>query len=184
VDSFVRNMPLWKLQTVGGQKLDFLYDNIGRGRQITLKPGVACCLRKHYSMVADLVRGAWARYVRRFNTDLLGEQADLGEFLFGSERAIIRQIPKTQRWADSPAVVSVLFAVHLLRHRLLRSPALRLQGLRQAHHDVHGHADISGPFFYLMGCQVQKTESVHEDAPRFRAHHGALDGTHDYFVLE
>jgi hypothetical protein len=25
--------------------------------------------------------------VRRFNTDLLGEQADLGEFLFGSERA-------------------------------------------------------------------------------------------------
>lgn len=87
VDSFVRTMPLWKLQTVGGQKLDFLYDNAGRGRQITLKPGVAYCLRKHYPMVADLVKGAWARYVRRFNGDLLGEQADLGEFLFGSERA-------------------------------------------------------------------------------------------------
>lgn len=87
VDSFVRTMPLWKLQTVGGQKLDFLYDNVGRGRQVTLKPGVAYCLRKHYPMVADLVKGAWARYVRRFNTDLLGEQADLGEFLFGSERA-------------------------------------------------------------------------------------------------
>jgi len=87
VDSFVRTMPLWKLQTVGGQRLDFLYDNIGRGRQIVLKPGVGYCLRKHYPMVADLVKGAWARYVRRFNGDLLGQQADLGEFLFGSERA-------------------------------------------------------------------------------------------------
>lgn len=87
VDRFVRTMPLWKLQTVGGQKLDFLFDNVGRGRQITLKLGVAYCLRKHYPMVADLVKGAWSRYVRRFNTDLLGEQADLGEFLFGSERA-------------------------------------------------------------------------------------------------
>ena len=87
VDGFVRTMPLWKLQTVGGQRLDFLYDNTGRGRQVTLKPGVAYCLRRHYPMVADLVKGAWARYVRRFNTNLLGEQADLGEFLFGSERA-------------------------------------------------------------------------------------------------
>jgi hypothetical protein len=61
VDNFVRIMPLWKLQSVGGQKLDFLYENIGRGRKITLKPGVAFCLRKHYPMVADLMKGAWAR---------------------------------------------------------------------------------------------------------------------------
>jgi len=87
VDGFVRTMPLWKLQTVGGQNLEFLYDNIGKGSAISLKPGVTYCLRKHYSMVADLVKGAWARYVRRFNLDLLGEQADLSEFLFGSERA-------------------------------------------------------------------------------------------------
>ena len=42
----------------------------------------------------------------------------------------------------------------------------------------------TGPFFYLMGCQVQKTEPVHEDAARFRAHYGELDGTYDYFILE
>jgi len=42
----------------------------------------------------------------------------------------------------------------------------------------------AGPFFYLMGCQLEKSEPVDEDAPRFRAHHGELDGTHDYFVLE
>jgi hypothetical protein len=41
-----------------------------------------------------------------------------------------------------------------------------------------------GPFFYLMGCQVQKTEPVHEDALRFRSHQGKLDDERDYFVLE
>lgn len=87
VDAFVRVMPLWKLQTIGQQKLDFLYDNTGQGRTITLKPGVGYCLRRHYPMVADLVKGAWTRYVRRFNPDTLGEQLDLDEFLFGSERA-------------------------------------------------------------------------------------------------
>lgn len=41
-----------------------------------------------------------------------------------------------------------------------------------------------GPFFYLMGCQAQKTEPVEEDARRFRVHHGQLDREQDYFVLE
>jgi hypothetical protein len=80
-------MPLWKLQTVGSERLDFLYENAGAGTKITLKPGVAYCFRKHYPLIADLVKGAWARYVRRFNTTLLGTTSDLHEFLFGSERA-------------------------------------------------------------------------------------------------
>lgn len=83
----VRKMPLWKLQTVGTQKLDFLYDNTGRGSTINLKPGVCYCFRKHYPLVVDLVKGAWAQYVRRYNPDRLAEKADLHEFLFGSERA-------------------------------------------------------------------------------------------------
>jgi hypothetical protein len=33
------------------------------------------------------VKGAWSRYVRRFNLELLAESADLQEFLFGSERS-------------------------------------------------------------------------------------------------
>jgi len=33
-------MPLWKLQTVGCEQLEFLYDNLGRGSTISLKPGV------------------------------------------------------------------------------------------------------------------------------------------------
>ena len=83
----VRKMPLWKLQTVGTQKLDLLYGNSGGGISITLKPGVGFCFRKHYPLVVDLVKGAWAQYVRRYNADRLAEKADLHEFLFGSERA-------------------------------------------------------------------------------------------------
>src|SRR5207248_1356968 len=44
VDQIVRTMPLWKLQTVGEERLDFLYENLDRGNRITLKPGVAYCL--------------------------------------------------------------------------------------------------------------------------------------------
>ena len=43
----VRKMPLWKLQTVGTQQLDFLY-GAGRSDRIVLKRGVAYCFRKHY----------------------------------------------------------------------------------------------------------------------------------------
>jgi len=83
----VRKMPLWKLQTVGTQKLDFLYANSGTGTRIALKPGVGFCFRKHYPLIVDLVKGAWAQYVRRYNANRLAEKTDLHEFLFGSERA-------------------------------------------------------------------------------------------------
>ena len=82
----IRKMPLWKLQTVGAQKLDFLYDNVGSDSSITLKPGVGFCFRKHYPLVVDLVKGAWAQYIRRYNANRLAEKTDLHEFLFGSER--------------------------------------------------------------------------------------------------
>lgn len=41
-----------------------------------------------------------------------------------------------------------------------------------------------GPFFYLMGCQMQKVEPVSDDAPLFLPHHGQFDSVHDYFILE
>jgi 5-methylcytosine-specific restriction endonuclease McrA len=72
---------------VGTQRLDFLYGNTGRGKNIALKPGVGFCFRKHYSLIVDLVKGAWAQYVRRYNANRLAEKTDLHEFLFGSERA-------------------------------------------------------------------------------------------------
>jgi hypothetical protein len=87
VDHVVKQMPLWKLQTVGNSQLDFLYENRCNGTSVALRPGVAFCLRKFYGLVGDLVRSAWVRYIRRHNHDALGTTADLAEFLFGSERS-------------------------------------------------------------------------------------------------
>lgn len=87
VDQVVRAMPLWKLQTVGDDRLDFLYENLDRGNRITLKPGVAYCLRAFYELLRDLIEGAWVRFVQRVNSACLGNVVDLGTFLFGQERA-------------------------------------------------------------------------------------------------
>jgi hypothetical protein len=87
IDQVVRFMPLWKLQTVGDERLDFLYDNVDRGTSVTLNPGVAYCLRAFYELLRDLVQGAWARFVRKLNADKTGNVTDLGTFLFGHERA-------------------------------------------------------------------------------------------------
>jgi hypothetical protein len=89
VDQTVRVMPLWKLQTVGSERLNFLYDNLDRGTTITLKPGVAYCLRALYGLLRGLIQGAWARFVQKLDADRLGNLTDLGSFLFGRERAAL-----------------------------------------------------------------------------------------------
>ena len=80
-------MPLWKLQTLGRGTLEFLYENRVLGDCIELKPGIMFCFRRFHELMTDLVRGAWVRYVRRFNQQILGTQSDLDEFLFGTQRA-------------------------------------------------------------------------------------------------
>ena len=87
VDQVVRTLPLWKLQTVGDERLEFLYENLDRGSRITLKPGVAYCFRAFYELVRDLIEGAWVRFVQKVNDPRLGTATDLGTFLFGEERA-------------------------------------------------------------------------------------------------
>lgn len=94
VDRVVREMPLWKLQTVGKSEFDFLYANIGKGKSIELRPGVAYCLRQFHGLIGDLVRGAWVRFIRNMNQnrDVLGTTVDLYEFLFGSDRASLSDL--------------------------------------------------------------------------------------------
>lgn len=90
VDRVIRDMPLWKLQIVGSAPLEFLYNNKGQGNSIELKPGAMFCLRRFHQLLSDLVRGAWLRYVRRFNGQVVGAN-DLDQFLFGSERASLER---------------------------------------------------------------------------------------------
>jgi len=87
VDEVVRIMPLWKLQTVGDERLDFLYDNLKSGTKIKLKPGIGYCFRAFYELLRDLIEGAWVRFVQKVNASRLGNVTDLGTFLFGQERA-------------------------------------------------------------------------------------------------
>ncbi|MEJ2147754.1 MAG: HNH endonuclease [Acidobacteriota bacterium] len=87
VDRTVRLMPLWKLQTIGGEQADFLYESRGTGHSVRLRPGVGYCFRKFHGLISDLVRGAWLRYVRRTNQSTLGATTDLSDFLFGAERS-------------------------------------------------------------------------------------------------
>jgi hypothetical protein len=91
VATIVEKMPLWRLQVIGRDNLDFLYrSEFEPGpHQITLFPGVAFCLRKFQGFIEELVRSAWVRFIRSLpkNREISGEASDLSEFLFGSERA-------------------------------------------------------------------------------------------------
>ena len=88
VKRVVNDMPLWKLQTVGSERLDFLYDNLDiTTKTITLKPGVAFCFRAFYGLMRDLIQGAWIRFIQKLNVNALGNLADLGTFLFDRERS-------------------------------------------------------------------------------------------------
>jgi 5-methylcytosine-specific restriction endonuclease McrA len=81
-------MPLFKLQTVGSERLDFLYSNVLVKVGVELKPGVCFCFRLFHPLLEELVRGAWLRFVRALpsNQALLGDVTDLSAFMFGTER--------------------------------------------------------------------------------------------------
>lgn len=86
----IRVMPLWKLQTLGRMRVEFLYTHDpNEGHEIILKEGICYCLRLFYGLVHELVRAAWLRFVRGIgeNRLLLGEAADLAGFMFGLGRA-------------------------------------------------------------------------------------------------
>lgn len=86
----VQNMPLWKLQTVGSESLEFLYENKGESSTIRLKAGVAYCFRAFYPALCSMFRSAWVDYLRRHNSANLGGAADLQEFMFGCERGNLK----------------------------------------------------------------------------------------------
>ena len=81
-------MPLWKLQRVGADRLDFLYEERLVDEGIVLRPGIADCFRQQFTVVQALVQMAWLTFMQRLpaNRELLGSTGDLADFLFGCER--------------------------------------------------------------------------------------------------
>lgn len=92
VASKIRDMPLWRLQTVPGEAAEFLYRKAEfRDDCIRLLPGVPASFRNFHGLVTNLVRGAWVASVQRIpgNREVLGETASLESFLFGTDRATL-----------------------------------------------------------------------------------------------
>jgi len=96
VSRHVLEMPLWRLQSIGGSRHPFLYEERLVSDAVELKPGVALCFRSLHSVVVALVQSAWIRYLHRVpaNRAVIGPDSDLAEFLFGSERNALAPLRK------------------------------------------------------------------------------------------
>jgi len=94
VGRLLDQMPLWKLQLVGRERLDFIYEERLVERGIVLRPGIAACFRAQFPVVQALVQAAWLSFVQclPLNRPVLGSTTDLADFLFGCERSGLRVI--------------------------------------------------------------------------------------------
>jgi 5-methylcytosine-specific restriction endonuclease McrA len=93
VTTVVSAQPLNYLQNFGGVNDPFLYERSGPGR-VTLRAGVAYCLRRFYPLVQQLSRSHWVDHIKanRRNQSVLGEAADLEDFLFATSRQSLQVI--------------------------------------------------------------------------------------------
>ncbi|MCW1913021.1 HNH endonuclease [Luteolibacter sp. GHJ8] len=103
VSSVVREMPLWKLQVVAGKPEEFLYRQADfKDGAIILLPGVASHFRSFHGLVLRLVRGRWLERERtvKSNQPIIGAEADLEGFLFGTGRKALDGFREVLREVD------------------------------------------------------------------------------------
>ncbi|MGA2188471.1 MAG: HNH endonuclease domain-containing protein [Steroidobacteraceae bacterium] len=89
--SLIQTMPLWRLQQLRSETLDFLYANSSVDGNIRLKRGVAANLRRFHGMIIRMAQSEWLHFIERLpgNAQLLGATSDLSQFLFGAERTVL-----------------------------------------------------------------------------------------------
>jgi 5-methylcytosine-specific restriction endonuclease McrA len=90
----VAKQPINYLQNVGGGALPFLYER--NTSSITLKIGVAYCLRCFQPLIQQLARSRWTDYIKKNakNIPILGEKDDLDSFLFETSRKTLALVCK------------------------------------------------------------------------------------------
>jgi hypothetical protein len=90
----IDRMPLWRLQVLRNETLEFLYSSSPTAGSIRLKPGVAANLRRFHGMIIRMAQSEWQRFIQGIpsNASLLGATSDLGQFLFGAERAALTRM--------------------------------------------------------------------------------------------
>jgi 5-methylcytosine-specific restriction endonuclease McrA len=79
---------------VGGGALPFLYERTTSS--LTLKIGVAYCLRRFQPLIQQLARSRWTEYIKKNakNTPILREKDDLNSFLFETSRKTLALVCK------------------------------------------------------------------------------------------
>ena len=99
----LQTMPLWRLQVLRSETLDFLYEKSPTRGHIRLKRGVAANLRRFHGMIVRLAQAEWLHFIQALpaNARLLGPTSDLGEFLFGAERGALSRIAEPLAEAQS-----------------------------------------------------------------------------------
>lgn len=90
----VTTMPLWRLQVLRNETVEFLYSKSPSRGYIRMNRGVSANLRRFHGMIVRLAQSEWLRFIQDLpaNARLLGPTSDLGQFLFGSERAALMKI--------------------------------------------------------------------------------------------
>lgn len=88
--------PLWRLQMLGGETVCHLYPHDKGSDYIRLSPGTLFCMRRFYDLVVSFVRNNWLQKIREFkgNRELIGQEAGLEDFLFGTNRRALGKIGK------------------------------------------------------------------------------------------
>ena len=81
-------MPLWKLQRVGADKLDFLYEEVIVDSGIVLRPGVPECFRQQFTVVQALVHlTRWVERNDNYNATLQ-QIFDEARFLYDMDASL------------------------------------------------------------------------------------------------
>ena len=90
----IKKMPLWRLQVLRNETVEFLYTSGAAPGDILLKPGVAANFRRFHGMIIRMAQSEWQRFIQGIpgNASLLGATSDLGQFLFGAERAALKRM--------------------------------------------------------------------------------------------
>lgn len=100
--ALLKEMPLWRLQILRRQQVEFLYVDAGNNH-IRLLPGVMYNLRRFHGLLQQLARSAWIGHLRANpqNVPIIGEASDLEQVLFGTDRASLTNVRPVLREIQS-----------------------------------------------------------------------------------
>ena len=89
--ALLKEMPLWRLQVLRRQHVEFLYAASPNGHAIRLKPSVSHNLRRFHGIIQHFAKSAWLTHIRSNpkNAAIIGQAAGLEDVMFGVDRSAL-----------------------------------------------------------------------------------------------